>query len=474
MPPELPEELLALIVDFVTENKDKATLSCLALVDRALLTHVRQHRSAEIIIAQSLSTHRYVRRLRDIIVADPSFAACITSIHLVEQSTWRIDSGSFEWLTRSDADGLADILQSLVSLRRLSVTNDKLGAFIDWDLIDVAVQRALLDLFCLPSLETLVLNRIINMELTPLIDRSNLKELALLSVSLSDRNLERIKAGGPAASVGERASKGRLESLEIADCGTTLQKLLTGFAQDDAQLEASYLRSLQVHSTQYDSAAEAAIQELLLKCAVHLERLSFHVHINSGRPEGELRALDFLRFHQLPLVQTLDVEFLVMQSCQPIPQPYTDAIVTALRNLSHESLRVLRLTFTLQILCQPAFLARDARNSSKAILDVDLWEQMDSMAGECFAGMESLEIVVLGERWWCNSPDLANLVNNIYSRMPTLSSKQVLHVNWIDEAETLTGNSPHTSLPMYTFLGFQCLGRCINNFTKLYRMMLTN
>ncbi|KAF5339878.1 hypothetical protein D9611_009049 [Ephemerocybe angulata] len=479
MPLELPEELLALIVDFVTENKDKRTLSRLALVSRALLTHVRQHRSAEIKIiitagACTCLTRRYVRRLRDIIVADPSFAACITSIHLVEQSTRRMGGGSFEWLTRSDADGLADILQSLVSLRRLSVINES-DDFVfdststDWRLIDVAVQRALLDLFSLPSLETLVLKRITNMELTPLIGRSNLKELTLRSVSLSDRDLERMQAGGPVASlsVGERASKGRLESIEFAGCGLTLQKLLTSLARDDAQLDASYLRRLRVHSFLYDSAAESAIQELLLKCAVHLERLSFHVYLRllPERPQGELRALDCLRLHQLPLVQTLDVEFQILWYFKPIPQPYTDAIVTALRNLSHESLQVLRLTFTLQCLGPPTLLATDARNTSKAILEVDLWEQMDSMAGECLAGMESLEIVIQGKR---RSPDLANQVNNLYSRMPTLSSKNILHVNWyvdlavilfdfverntdrIDEAETL----------MWGNLDFYCSGRC--------------
>ncbi|KAF6760620.1 hypothetical protein DFP72DRAFT_76615 [Ephemerocybe angulata] len=439
MPLELPEELLALIVDFVTENKDKRTLSRLALVSRALLTHVRQHRSAEIKIiitagACTCLTRRYVRRLRDIIVADPSFAACITSIHLVEQSSRRMGGGSFEWLTRSDADGLADILQSLVSLRRLLVINESddfvtASTSTDWCLIDVAVQRALLNLFSLPSLETLVLKRITNMELTPLIGRSNLKELTLRSVSLSDRDLERMQAGGPVASlsVGERASKGRLESIEFAGCGITLQKLLTGLARDDAQLDASYLRRLHVHSFLYDSAAESAIQELLLKCAVHLERLSFSVSLRllPERPKGELRALDCLRLHQLPLVQTLDVEFQIPWHFLPIPQPYTDAIVTALRNLSHESLQVLRLTFTLP----PTLFATNPleRNTSKGILEVDLWEQMDSMARECLAGMESLEIVVLGKR---RSPDLANLVNNLYSRMPNLSSKNILHVNW--------------------------------------------
>ncbi|KAF5339897.1 hypothetical protein D9611_009103 [Ephemerocybe angulata] len=455
MPLELPDELLALIVDFVNDTKNKSTLSRLALVSRSLLTHVRQRRSAEIIIAQSLSKcliHRYIRRLRDIIVADPSFAACITSIHLVDSSTRTLGGGSFGWLMRSDADGLVDILQSLVSLRRLSVTNSIVDGFIDWGLIDVAVQGALFDLFSLPSLEILVLDRIINMELTPLIDCSNLKELTLLSVSLSDFDLEPIQAGGPVACVDERARKGRLESLDIADCGIALQKLLEGFTRDDAQLEASHLRRLQVHSTLYDSAMESAIQGLLLKSADHLEKLSFHVHFDFNRPKGELRALDCLRLHQLPLVQTLDIEFLVnMLHCQPIPQPYTDSIVAALRNMSHESLQVLRLTFTIQRLGPYPFLATDALNLSKAILDVDLWERVDSIAGECFAGMKSLEIVVQGERWLCESvsPDLADLVKNLYSRMPTLLSKKVLHVNWVDEAKPA---SLHAPLPAYTFV----------------------
>lgn len=309
---QLAEELLALIVDIVADSDDNDTLSQLALVNHQLLVLVRERRSAALIIGGPdfhSQTHKlkiHLQKLLSLIQDDPSFAECIISLtlsHDAEPADAGVKNGrghysALGWLAWSEVtDLVSHILLQLPYLRRLIITSDKADAFIDWAHVPLEMQDSLFYCFSLSSLDTLVLDRILNMEITPLIDCSNITDLSLNGVTLSSADREPIVEAVPmdidgieggTAAVGTR---GYLQSLEVGDCGVALEKLVEGFERDDARLSVTKLRTLTVRASMYDSTMERALKRLLLQTIGSIEELRFHVPVSCDRDVNELKVL---------------------------------------------------------------------------------------------------------------------------------------------------------------------------------------
>lgn len=308
--PRLAEELLALIVDIVADRDDGHTLSQLALVSHQLLTLVRERRSAALIIGgpghHSQNLDVYLQKLLPLIQDDPTFAECVISLtlsHDAESAKLAVTNAwtsysAVGWLAWSEVtDLVTQILLQLPFLRNLTITSHTPDAFIDWTIIPPELQDALFHCFSLLSLDTLVLDRIMNMEITPLIDCSNIRSLSLTGVSLSKADLKPVGEAVPMVVVdggegGVRVgAQGHLRELEVGDCGIALGKLLEGFEREDARLSVSGLRKLTVHAGMYDGTMEKALKTLLHRVSGSIEEIRVRVPVACDRDVNELKVL---------------------------------------------------------------------------------------------------------------------------------------------------------------------------------------
>lgn len=302
--PELAQELLALIADVIAESGDHESLAKLALVNRPLLNLVRERRSSEIVIG-GLAFHAkpqkllgYLQRLQSLIQADPTFAECIIALTLSHdtdvETDWDYDTmGWLAWTEVTEA--VSQVLPQLPSLRSLTVTTYIPDAFTDWANVPPDLQDALFHCFSLSTLEELVLERVVNMEITPLIDCPSLTNLSLTGVTLSAEDLEPVGEAEPMdvddAEDGEAGNQGHLLTLEVGDCGTALGKLLEGLERDDARLSISKLKTLTVHAAIYDNTMKQAMKRLVQQAGNSIEELRIRIPVSCDRDVEELKVL---------------------------------------------------------------------------------------------------------------------------------------------------------------------------------------
>ncbi|KAJ3540598.1 hypothetical protein NMY22_g4226 [Coprinellus aureogranulatus] len=358
--PQLAEELLALIADIIADEGDNSTLSQLALVNRQLLTLVRERRIASLVIggpdfhSQPPKLLEHLQILLSLIQNDSTFAECVISLTLSHDAEsaansmkWRGEYSSLGWFSWTEVtDVLSQILLLLPCLRSLAITSHKPDAFINWKHVPQDLQDILFHCFSLPSLNTLVLDRIVSMEVSPLIDCSNITNLTLIGVTLSEEDMDPIGEAEPMdidnPEGGEVMSRGHLQSLEVGDCGASLDKLLEGFERDDARLSISGLKNLTVHASMYDDAMEKALKCLIRQAGGSIEKLRTDVPVSCDRNVNELKVLNSLRRleDRLPHLTSLNVE-VILSWCAEIHEhadrmPYSveplEAIIQAVRH----------------------------------------------------------------------------------------------------------------------------------------------
>lgn len=302
--PELAQELLALIADIIAESGDHETLAKLALVNRQLLNLVRERRSSELIIggpafhAKPQELLGYLKNFYSLIQADPTFAECVKALTLSHDTDVELDwgYGTTGWLAWTEVtEVVSQVLQQLPSLRSLTITSHKPDVFMNWASIPSDMQDALFHCFSLSTLEELVLERVVNMEITPLIDCPSLTTLSLLGITLSAEDMEPVGEAEPmdvdVVEVGEARNRGHLLTLEVGDCGIALEKLLEGLERDDARLSISKLKTLTVHAAMYDDVMKQTMKRLVRQAGDSIEELRIHVPVSCDRDVRELKVL---------------------------------------------------------------------------------------------------------------------------------------------------------------------------------------
>ncbi|KAJ3549112.1 hypothetical protein NMY22_g994 [Coprinellus aureogranulatus] len=466
--PQLAEELLALIADIIADEGDNSTLSQLALVNRQLLTLVRERRIASLVIGgpelhslpQKLLEH--LQTLLLLIQNDSTFAECVISLTLSHDAEsaansmkWRGEYSSLGWLLWTEVtDVLSQILSQLPSLRSLTVTSHKPDAFINWKHVPQDLQGILFHCFSLPSLNTLVLDRIINMEVSPLIDCSNITNLTLIGVTLSEEDMDPIGEAEPMDIdnlEGEAMSRGHLQSLEIGDCGASLDKLLEGFERDDARLSMSGLKNLTVHASMYDDAMEKALKHLIRQAGGSIEKLP----VSCDRNVNELKVLNSLRRleDRLPHLTSLNVEVVlswcteihVHDSLMPYSMEPLEAVIQTVHHV-YEARHLETVRFDIIIESFPWTRVHCAEymeisEVAAAVSQSKLWPSLESTFGAASSTRLSIDVAIATPLLKALSTEIKpvevqkrdEVVDETYRKMPNLTKNGILNVYCISD-----------------------------------------
>ncbi|EAU86641.2 hypothetical protein CC1G_07299 [Coprinopsis cinerea okayama7 len=233
-----PNELVDIVIRQLAAEEDSKFLSAAALVNRNTASIVRKLRFSVLALGPHRGEERCAR-LWDLIQTNPTLVHNVESLTLIDDSSEadEVNAPSCGWVTTdSTYTKLGDVLKALAgNLTTLEVQS----SCLQWHYVEEDVQEALFDLFAAPTLTTLRLVGILGMEITPILDCSNLKRLSLKRVTIieNEEDLEAEEETRPDGEVGQ------LEVLEVVESDEwAFYFLVSSLLRADAKLS---LRNLQ-------------------------------------------------------------------------------------------------------------------------------------------------------------------------------------------------------------------------------------
>lgn len=113
-----------------------------------------------------------------------------------------------------------------------------------------------------------------------------------------------------------------------------------------------------------------------------------------------------------------------------LPNKIINLMLRTLRLKADHTLEVLRLTYVFRARSWIHLKDRGRWRLSNSILDINLWSEIEAFASLGHMKTTGIEIAFRGHGLLKQTQGLANLVDSVYRRLPTLAKRDNLEVYW--------------------------------------------